>query len=386
MIPLVRASILVILFPLGAVLANDDLQAIAFGDEPLAIVAPDTQVYLAGRHSPMYLYGRSSIETGNWLATNQRVPTGLAGRIAHDPGDGVAIAFEAQGSVSFNASDDARFGDTGDGFNGDVIKVDARIETSRFGDLTVGYGATASDGLAEQDLSGTAIVTGADMRLIGGDFAFEQSVSGGNGKTGAEVILADSHYRVEGLGRRMRLRYDSPAWRGLRGSFSTDRFGAADVALRWRRDFDRGWRAAVAGGVATGVKTPRDPDGSQFASSFSVIAPWGTGATMAFAAPNPFRVISDRERSEFFYYGKISQTLNLFDFGSTSASLDYGFTQWHRRVGEDVEKYGVALTQQFWRGRISAYASLHTMDLDEVEINSEVDETQTVTAGVVIRF
>lgn len=381
-----RAGFLIALLalpPLAA--AGEDTQAITFSDTPLFTLGAHTSLSVAARTGPMFLHGKSSVERESFFATNQRAPTGVAARLAFTPTPDLTLAFEALGAVTFNASDDLRLHDNAGGTEGALLQADAVLDMRRFGRFTLGYGRMVSDGLAEQDLSGTEIVTGADLRLIGGDFAFDESVSGLHGPTGRQVLLNDVYYGVDGLGRRPRARFDSPVWRDLQLSASVDTRGAYDWGLRWRRDFAGGARAAVAFGGASGLKTPRERKGEQWTGGFSLVTKWGTGATMAFSSPDPWRVATDKDRAEFFYYGKVSQTVELFDGMPTSLSLDYGFSQWWRRPGEDVEKYGVAIVQTFRDGAVSAFASLHTADLDEVE-NSEVDETQTVAAGVSVRF
>lgn len=380
-----RTLIATLLLPAATAAQAEDVRAIQFSDTPQITLNDRMRVFLRGRLSPIYLYGRSSVEEGHYGATSQRAPSGLAGRIAYSANDGTTLAAVAQLGATLNASDETRFFENEGGVDGEVLRADLIVEDVVFGDFTIGFGPTVSNDLATQDLSGTQIVTGADMRLMGGDFIFDESVSGQAGATGRRVRLSDAYYRVEGLGRRVRLRYDSPDWNGLRASFSADRFGLFDFGLRYRRDFENGWRLAAALGGASGVKTPRRNDSAQYSFSVSGVAPWGTGATFAFSSPEPGEFLSSSSSAEFFYYGKVSQTFDLLPFGPTAVSMDYGFTQWYRAVGEDVEKYGIAVTQAFWDDRLAAYASLHTADLDEAG-ESEVDETQTFVTGLSLQF
>jgi len=355
--------------------------AIRFSDAPQHVFAGGVRAFIGARASYAYVYSRSSGLSGHFLADNARAPTGAALRVERDAQFGVTMGAVAEGFLSLNGSERLRY-------DGDHRVVDAalrRLEVTadhdRIGRLAVGYGPMATDGTLEADLSGTAIVTGADLGRIGGAFEYDES------GVGRRIRYRDAALDVDGLGRDIRAAWTSPNWDGVTLSAAADWSADLDVALRYAGAVGDDWRLAAAFGYAKGVESPRNGDGGLWSTSASIRAPWGSSLTIAGAAPDPMRpLFRDKDKAEFFYYAKIGQSFDLFDFGTTALSFDYGFTQWRRQVGEDVEKYGVAATQALWDDRLSLYAALHTSDLDEARLGSVVDEIQTFVAGISVRY
>lgn len=380
LIPLLAAHGVPFLVAEGAV-AQTPPEAIRFSDEPTHMFDDGARVFVGARASYAYVYGRSSGLEGHFGADNARAPTGAAIRVETDAQFDLTIGAVVEGFVSVNGSERIQFDGGHDRFDGYIRRAEATLDHDAFGRLRVGHGPMATDGVLETDLSGTTIVTGADLSDIGGAFEFDESDIGGR-----RARYRDGALDIDGLGRDLRVGWTSPALRGLTLSAAANWGGDQDVALRYQPELDGGWRAAAAFGFAAGVDSARDRDARLWSLSASALAPWGTSVTIAGAAPNPIRVAEDSSSSEFFYYAKIGQSFDLLPYGPTAVSFDYGFTQWRRVIGEDIEKYGVALTQSLFDDRLSLYAALHTSDLDESRSGSVVDEVQTFTAGFSVRY
>lgn len=156
-------------------------------------------------------------------------------------------------------------------------KLEAWFQGKEVGKLSIGQGSTASDGVAEANLSGTGVISG----------------SGSGGAMGADVRFVDSsgntHDKVDGIfdnldghSREDRLRYDSPSFGGFQFSTSlqTDKAdgdpGPWDVALRYGREFGGFEVEAVAVHWANGGDTG-------MGGSASLLAPSGTSFTVAYA-------------------------------------------------------------------------------------------------------
>lgn len=97
--------------------------------------------------------------------------------------------------------------------------IDNRFESAEFGTLYLGQGNMASQNTAEVDLSGTSVIA----RSAVGNIAGGQLLRETDGKL-SSVTISDAFTNYNGLGRRVRLRYDTPAFAGftLRGSFGRD--------------------------------------------------------------------------------------------------------------------------------------------------------------------
>jgi predicted porin len=79
-------------------------------------------------------------------------------------------------------------------------RVDAWIENDRWGQLSLGHGSGAADGIMEVDLSGTSSINYSNPALLGGDISF-----GDDGPTISRTMT-----NLDFEGRYDRIRYDLP--------------------------------------------------------------------------------------------------------------------------------------------------------------------------------
>ncbi|MEM6492233.1 MAG: hypothetical protein AAF684_10095, partial [Pseudomonadota bacterium] len=375
---------LILIASVGTAAAQDSTQAIQFSTTPLHVFEQGARLYAGARVSKAYVFARSSGLSAHTAGDSGRTPTGLAARLETTGPHGIAVGVAVEGFVSLNSTDGMRFEGDRRVFDGDIRRAEAAIAHRLGGALRLGYGPMATEGVLESDLSGTQVATGVDLTLIGGDFSFDESTTGA---AGGRVRYADAALDADGLGRDLRARWWKAFDGGFRADAAVDWRGDFDLAVRYRTPARDGWRFAGAFGYADGVESPRNGDGSLWSLSASVRAPWETSLTFAAAAPDPIRpLFRARSSSEFYYYAKIGQAFDIFGFGETAVSFDYGFTQWRRRVREDVERYGVAVTQSLFDDRLALFATLHTSDLDEAVEDSVVDELQVFSTGFRLRY
>ena len=89
-------------------------------------------------------------------------------------------------------------------------KAEVSIESARYGQLWLGQGSMASDGTAEVDLSGTTLVGYSPVAKIAGAQLYRFA---GGALSGIRV--GGTFRNFDGLGRRLRVRYDTPDLNGL---------------------------------------------------------------------------------------------------------------------------------------------------------------------------
>ena len=119
-----------------------------------------------------------------------------------------------------------------------IRKVDVSWETAGFGTFYVGQGSMATDGVAENDLSGTSLVMYSSVPDTAGGFEFRDSSGAFSG-----ITIGSRFSNLDG-GRRGRVRYDTPEFSGFilsaaYGEEILDRDNDnkfADVALKYSAD------------------------------------------------------------------------------------------------------------------------------------------------------
>ncbi|MGD2011898.1 MAG: hypothetical protein PVI76_12410, partial [Desulfobacterales bacterium] len=141
--------------------------------------------------------------------------------------------------------------------------TEVSLDSKRFGKLSLGKGATASYGSAAVDLSGTGVISYATIADTAGGMLFRQT----SDDSLTDVRIGQAFNSFDGLNRRNRVRYDTPAFYGfhLAGSLvSDDRY---DAALYWG---GQGYGFKAAGAAAFADPNEDDAD-FQYDGSFSLL-------------------------------------------------------------------------------------------------------------------
>jgi hypothetical protein len=184
-----------------------------------------------------------------------------------------------------------------------------------YGKVFLGQGSMASDGTAEVDLSGTTLAGQSRVgRIAGGQY---YRLDDG---TLSDVEIRNTFVNMDGFGRRLRIRYDTPKWNGFTLSAAigqtvvpevVDNLGW-DVALRYS---DTIGPFKLAGAIAlsqTFAGDDRIVDGSISALHMP------TGISLTLAAGNTDKTSKD----ERYVYGKLGYQTNWFEIGRTAFSVD----------------------------------------------------------------
>ncbi|MGI9511692.1 MAG: porin [Anderseniella sp.] len=194
-------------------------------------------------------------------------------------------------------------------------KAELYFDASAYGKFWFGQGSMASDGTAEVDLSGTAVIGYASAA----DSASGQFYRLDDG-TLSSITVGSTFSDLDGIGRRLRVRYDSPSFNGFVLGSSV---GQQVVPSR---KGEMGWDVALKyNSVMTDYKIAAafsysDPGGNKkglvggSASVLHTLSGW------SLTVAGGYEPLDDRNRH--FLYAKLGHQADYFDVGNTAYSID----------------------------------------------------------------
>ena len=333
----------------------------------------DLQVY--GHVNQAFLFARGAGDASRTdIVDNDNSASRFGLRGQYNFGDwfsGVRLEFNAERNttdeLTFDTdSDNGTEAGSGDGEDDflSVRRVHWNVGSKAFGNLTVGFAQTATEGITERDLSGTTLISESDIDDIGGELQF------GNGifdTLGTDFEVDDFFNNLDGA-RSPTITYDLPKFAIGPGALKItvsgrveDDDGAGDdedddgtlsgafedgvqflpsVAAVYQAEFD-GFE------IDTGIGYRREKDisvgdfavnSNVFLGSLSVLAANGTnftvgGGVQTFSEDDDQGATGDLDPgNENFVFVKAGHRFDAFSFGKTSVSID-GF--WGKQI-EDL--------------------------------------------------
>ena len=291
-------------------------------------------------------------------------------KVTDDFSAGFNIELEVESNSSASVSQENE--DTGSANVNDRI-IEATFTSEKLGKVSLGQGGTASDGTAEVDLSGTAVIGYSSVADTAGGLLFYDDDAGEY----SDVTVGAAFSNFDGLGRLDRIRYDSPRFGGFQVSGSAVSDQRWDTALRWAADFgDTEAAAAIA------YADPGGDDDYNISSSASVLLGFGLSFTGSFAT----RDNSGRDDS-YNYYGKVGYQADFVDIGTTAFGVDYNFGQDIRGDGADSQSAGLQAVQNWSDYGIQFYTGLRWYTTDEADGEDlDLDDIVVMSAGTRVRF
>jgi hypothetical protein len=345
-------------------------------EQAVVIAKPDNskiQVALYGQVDKGVLYADDGNKDKTFFVDNDASSTriGIKGDVKPDGrlSAGTLMEFEYQTNPSNKVSMDNE--SINEDFN--VRKLSFYLADETLGRLTVGQDSAVTDGLAEIDLSGTALAGYADAAVIGGGLSFYDNMSNSYSKTTVSSAFID----LDG-GRYDLVRYDSPKLYGFSLAGSVGEESKNEIALNYSKQFDL---LKVAGGVGYANEGNKSSHDDRWLGSASTLL--NNGLSFTFATGT--RSESDDQRHDpYFYYGKIGYQFKAFTVGKTALSLDYGNYQDFALNNDEGTLFGAQLVQdldilssQFYLG----YRQLQ-LDRDLVDLN----DIYAITSGMRMKF
>ena len=188
--------------------------------------------------------------------------------------------------------------------------AEVTFDSKTFGKLSLGKGDTASNNTSEVDLSGTSVVAYSAVGDVAGGLFFRD-----NNENLSAVQVKNAFNNFDGLSRKTRVRYDSPAFYGisLAGSVISD--DRIDGAVFWGAEFS-GFRAAAAMAVADINESKVN---YRMNGSASVLHQ-DTGLNLTVAGGFDDKSEQGDPQNFFIKGGWIA---NFFDFGQTAFTVDF---------------------------------------------------------------
>ncbi len=248
-------------------------------------------------------------------------------------------------------------------FEVDGRKVEAYARHPRAGSFSMGQGDMASNGTAEEDLSGTYVSSYSQVRFMAASLIF-----GTNGPA-----IRDVFNSFDGLHRDDRFRYDTPVWNGWSAAASVAGQEYVDVALRHARALGPHKLAAALAYAQKGTAV------DQYDGSCSLLLACGLNLTAAVGGQD---VAGDQ--SPFSYYGKVGWQLDLLSCGLTCVAVDYSRNEEVKQAEDAAESYAVIVNQYVKPISSEVYMTARTYTLDRP--GESYDDIMAYMAGVKLSF
>jgi len=297
------------------------------------------------------------------------------------PDDDLKLNANLEFDLRSNASDRIDQTQKNTGVDADTLfrirRASVSVTSKTYGKFTVGQDATATDGVAEYDLSGTYISQESDIQKLGGAMFFSPSGDFGTRRMNQIFNNFDD-------GRDDEIRYDSPTFYGFniqadvaQGNGSTslqDTSGRYAVALHYKDEVEGTKIEAGVGYTNREDLNPKAPTGSavftnfdyQIAGSASVLFPFGLSATVS-AGTRHMQITNNGRDDPFTYYGKIGYLTPdpWFSFGKTAFGIEWGEDFDLSANGDHGQVLGFAVVQNVDKWGMELFATYRHFWVDE---------------------
>ncbi len=301
-------------------------------------------------------------------ASNSRIRFVGTGQVTDDFTLGskieVAIAPNESSEVSQNNEDSGNF------FDERFVEIWG--ESEEFGKLSLGKGSTASDNTAEVDLSGTGVVMYASIADPVGGLQFRTKEGDLTG-----IGVNDAFTDFDGLGRKNRLRYDTPNFGGFSLAVSTISNGQYDTGLFWAAELGS-FEAAAAAALAR--PNTDDVDYRADGSASILHVPSGLNLTVSSGFDE-----SNDGGNPSSYYLKGGWIAEFFDIGTTNFGVDVNRTVNNPTPSDSGWSTGFAVVQNVSDFGLQLYSQVRYYELDRNN-DPSVDGITAFTVGTRIRF
>jgi len=269
-------------------------------------------------------------------------------------------------------------GDTADaGNNGtatlDERHIDMQITSKSMGKIYMGQGSTGSESTSEVDLSGTGLVSlNGNHELLGGANIFQR-----NGADAGLGTVGTNFSNFDGLGRRDRLRYDTPKFAGFQITGSHLNADARDIALRY---------GSKIGGVAVRAAVAWSDNGNHTETvngSASILMPFGLSVTVGAAQVEGDDDVANNGQQ--WRYAKVGYKFKSVEMGQTRLYTDFNFNEDQGGAGRESRSIGVGVVQILEPLGAELYMSYTNWDVEAPGVAS-VDDIDQIAVGARFKF
>ena len=252
---------------------------------------------------------------------------------------------------------------------------DVYLLSKRFGEVRLGHGSTASDGVSEVDLSGTAVIGYSSVEEMAGGQLFYDNASAALSSTQVKGVFNN----MDGLGRDDRIFYRTPDIQGFQAATSWISGGASDLSLGYAGKlgpFAVGARGAYAsfGSLSPTIDTQISGSGSVYHAS-------GLNFTVAAGTQE----LKNATRTDAtFWYGKIGYRKNFFGIGETALAADWGQNSNAAANNDQADSFGLLGVQDINKWGSEYYLGFRNYNLDRP--GKDLNSIQSVMSGVRVKF
>ena len=302
------------------------------GPGPVRSGTSKTRLTLYGQLDRALLYANDGNNSGTFFVDNDNSSSRLGlkaeGSASRNLAIGGVIEFEILSDSSRSVSLPSNGSLGGASFNDRRIEIYGR--NAKYGSVWLGQGHTASDGVAEVDLTRTEVIAHSDVSRFSGGMRFN----------GSGPRIRDVFSNMDGLGRDDRIRYDAPLWKSLRGSFSYLGGGDYDLAVRFKGRFDSRTTLAAAAGYSNEAST-RSDGREQYVASVSARRRGGWSGALAVGVQS-----LNSARDPVFAYAKLAyERPGFFGIGRTAIAVDITSASDIAANNDDFISYGAYVVQ-----------------------------------------
>ena len=329
---------------------------------------------------------------------------GFTGSAALKPGwkAGFLVELDIQDAASNQVDNDTDFDDPADEIA--IRYSNVYIESEKFGRITLGQGSTAADGVAEVVLGNS--LRNSDLHH-GNDF--EIRFAGG----ASTDLRLDQWASNLDSSRDDVIRYDSPSIYGFIVSASWGDDDYADIALRFKKEWN-----SVRVAAAVAYQWDGSGDNTTFVDSASGTAPafvslfgdaevlLGSISVMhiptglyAAGAAGRLEVEEGLHTEADYWYVQLGIEKKFLSYGSTTVYAEYGQYNDMAAVFDvddvagvdesEAQRWGLGVVQKFDSAAIELYAQATFWSFEATEIggaSEDLEDLTTVIVGSRIKF
>lgn len=261
----------------------------------------------------------------------------------------------------------------------DMRIVELFVKSKHFGSILLGKGSTATDNIAYSDFSGTMMLARATLQDIGGGLFYRNTTTGAL----TDTTVGNTINGLDGFGRAMRLRYDSPAIGGLELSGSVIENARQDIALKFGRKISS---AKVAAQI--GLTSPQTvSSGSNIAGGHVLNVSAGillkNGINVSASWADLFAKQNHRDNPHYFYL-KPGYRPAFFSIGQSALSADIGRYYNFSQNKDRATGYGAQVAQSINAVDLVVYAGYRRFHLDRTIL--DVHHLNLFLAGAIVKF
>jgi hypothetical protein len=292
---------------------------------------------------------------------------------------GWTAGFNIELDIQDAASDQVSQGD--DEGNGGLDQILIRqnyvfIESERFGRISLGQQSSATDGINEVVLGGSL----TDSSDIFSSFTV-RTVSGAD--TGVTIDKFIDNFDGP---RQDVVRYDSPSIYGFIVSASWGDNDFADVAIRFKKEWNS---IRIAAGAGYQVLSEEAGDREIVSGSFSAMH-IPSGLYVALSGGNV--TFGDGSDDGSFYYTQLGIEKKFLPYGSTTIYADYGVydgvsNEDPALVGLEAERFGFGIVQKIDSAAMEVYALARIYSFESNgALAEDLEDFSAVLIGSRIKF